>query len=684
MKSTTSITADRDARPVPSLIYWTAWGWVASIIGLIFLGYQGHTLTEAVSFVVNDGWCPEDGPVVGMHCWGDFGAPYSRFGQETVYVNGNVAAANTPLTVATFEVLRSLPYRVGLSAVLLGIVASVTGALLLAVRRTRGTMAPVLVLLCGIGTVGFISSFDRANWIGLFPLPMFVMAVALGKRRWLIAGLAAGFLISLKFWAVLFLIGFIYRRNYRGVFVAGIVGATLYVLPLLVLPGALTTKVQVMLSAVVDRDFGAGVAKYSVSLPGFFGRLYCMQDDNCNVHWADEKWFTPLWLTMLIVGAATLWALWMVLLNRNDAFLALAPTMALAFIAVPEAAAYNLVACVSIAALFYFQHSQVHFQRTAARFPGTYTAMIGALVMSSVPITIIIGDGSLGSFGFGRWASLIVPLSWMMVIIVSIIERLRAPKTRSPSSTSSTASKVALALTFVTGGIFAIYSIVLWTQGSGFRSSFTIAGGNEASVAIGAGVGSFTELTLRPKNYEAQGADIQLYFPAAYVGGQACSAAMVDFSWQGVLVDIPDLGFVHRFQLTDIVDARLTLDGSGTKLVWSSGTTEQVVEPPQAICLQLNGAQLAAGSQYSVDVLVSSGSGGNPTLSTFDYWRVLPLLFLALLSIWGVKRARESAVNGSCDEGGSADVSSARTWHKQAETPDGRGEIGQSSPYSVE
>lgn len=619
---------------------WSTWIWMGVLVLVVAIGYLGFTLSDAVSFRMDDGWCPSSGPVFGVHCWGDYGLPYIRGGYEEVYVRGNIVAANTPLTNLVFEVLRLLPYQLGLALVLSAIGASVVGAMLLGARRLPRVLLPVAVFVGAVGTLGAISSLDRANWVGLFPLPLMVMIVASRYGLQGLAGVAAGVLIALKFWAVLLVIPFIVWRRLKSLSIAGATALALYAVPLVLLPGALPEKVNVMVSAVLDRDFGAGVAKYSISFAGLAGRAYCMLDESCDVHWVDQPWRTPVVITVSASLVAVAWATWMAHRHRRDFFLAFTPTVALAIIAVPEAAPYNAVVSVVIGATLLWQQSRRGGQRWVSRYKASYVALICALITTNTPIPVVLGGMSLGPLGYGRWASILIPLAWIAAMLITFVDafgrRRRTECVRDSLTVQESGSQKRrrIGLAMVVAACLASVALVFSNWPSGYSTkSERLFGQESLRDATHVGAGTSTALALQPNNYRVQGPDIQLYFPRDESSGMSCPSARMDFSWNGVRVEVPDKNFTHTFDLVSIDNATLELSRSGQVMTWSSLGTTQSITLPFPLCLQTSGAQLAAAPTYSADLRFVSGDKTSSQEATFNWLRlILAGLMLGLLA----------------------------------------------------
>lgn len=638
------------------LLRWSTLGWLPVLVGILALGYLGGSFSDWLSFRVDDGWCPDGSPVFGSHCWGDFGFPYARGGFNEVYVTDNMAAANSPLTNLVFEVLTFAPYSLGLALVLVGIIVSVIGAIWISTRSLSKSGSATALLVMGLGTLGAISSLDRANWIGLFPLPLVLYVLAMKRGKWFLAGALVGLLIALKPWAVILLLPMIARRKFRSFWLAFMTGMLLYVLPLTLFPGSLGNKMSLTVEALLNRDYGAEIIKFSISIPSFLTRIACLSDSSCDALSIDAKWNGSPFLTYITIGLLIGWAFWMLKRYSGDLFLSMAPTLSLIFLAVPEAAPYNAIAGVAIGSLFLWQTNQPDGNKLVGKAPRSYFALGVALILTNLPSPLLFLDAGITVFGYGRLASILLPLAWLVAILVTILESDRTRDVTIASALQMRVKSIFLdkcKVLYLTSGVFVVamvfLSLILSLPEEVNSRTTRLNGGETLTVVSSAGLGTGRGIVVRPKNYALQGPDMALYFAdGRQEGSSACPLVEVFFGWEAVVVQIPDLGFAHRFILYGIDDAKLSLSEEGNVITWSTSSASEEVALNEPVCLDLNGAFLAAPALYAVDLTTTSGFANPPSLSTFSASKLAPLasalVLILLIVIYCRIRSRRNSL----------------------------------------
>ena len=118
--------------------------------------------------------------------------------------------------------------------------------------------------------------------------------------------------------------------------------------------------------------------------------------------------------------------------------------ISLAFLAVPEAAVYNLVVTVVMYALLARWDSDTNGNLTSASASSgrrvTIWAMIVAMTVSTVPLPIVVSSGRLPSplLGDLRLSDVMVSIVWTVVLAVSI--RLLVRERRAESATGGEVS----------------------------------------------------------------------------------------------------------------------------------------------------------------------------------------------------------------------------------------------------
>lgn len=411
------------------------YGWIAVLLLLFLTSYLGENWTSVLSFPVTDGWCDSAKEGVGAHCFGDYGFPVSRGGQPNVYTPGNMAAATTPLMAAAFEVFRFIPYRAGVLLYSLILIVAVLFVAWWGAARLSTVERASAIFTTGLGCLGAIMALDRGNHIALIAPLALVYILSIDKRAWPLASVALGVIASVKFWGILLVVGLLARRQYRYALLSSVIAGVLYVVPLALFNGDMMSKATSMMEAVTNRGYGAMVSKYAVSLYSFVGRVYCVTKDPLECSRDTPTASLPYGTVVAVVIAIGLmvWAYAMLVTFRNNSFLAYVPLVSLCFLAVPEAAPYNLVVTVVMSAVLmrsqWFHDSrtteelqQEHvLSRSAQR---AFWALLGALILSTLPLAIwsfpaADSTGFLAWFGSWRLSVWLIPMVWLYAIVMS-------------------------------------------------------------------------------------------------------------------------------------------------------------------------------------------------------------------------------------------------------------------------
>lgn len=411
------------------------YGWIVVLLLFFHTSYLGESWTNVLSFRVADGWCDSVMEGVGAHCFGDYGLPVHRGNQASVYTAGNIAATNSPSMTLFFEVFRLIPYRVGVLLYSLILIVAVLivawwGAVLLSpVERAAA------IFTTGIGCLGAVMALDRGNHIALVAPLALVYILSIDRRAWRLASLALGVIASVKFWGIILVVGLLARRQYRYAFLSSAIAGVLYVVPLALFGGDMMSKATAMMGAVINRGYGAIVSKDAVSLYSFVGRFHCVTKDplECSRDTPTASLPNGTVIAVLIAVGLMVWAYAMLVTFHNNAFLAYTPLLSLCFLAVPEAAPYNLVVTVVMSAVL-MRSSWFRERRTVLGLQEeplmsnwaqrAFWALCGALVLSTLPLAVwsfpaADSTGILAWFGSWRLSVWLVPVVWLYAIVMS-------------------------------------------------------------------------------------------------------------------------------------------------------------------------------------------------------------------------------------------------------------------------
>jgi hypothetical protein len=404
-------------------------GWSLVMISIVTYAYFGISWTDAISYQVADGWCNSRTSGIGHHCFGDFGFPYYRGGFPEVYVPGNLAAANTPLIVRSFEFLRLLPYNAALSIYLFALAASPAAVMWWGSRFAQAHQRAFAVVFIGIGSLGTLVALDRGNAILIMaPLALaFIVALETGHSRRAIVTCAL--LISLKFWGVLFVIAFVARRKYRDAVVTLVATVAFNAILLATFYGGLTHNVRTMLTAAGDGDYAVRVTTYSISLIGLIRRASCggLNVHGCNVGDLYDSWSMSTVASGLLVIAFA-FAAWIAIafLPRKSAA-AWIPLLAMPIVALPESGTYNAVLAVVMAALIMrWPPSPTRTHHVSLRHQELlYSLGIICTTLTIVPLVIYVTGNSPLFLAEGltgpmlRSQYIVIPVVWALYTFIS-------------------------------------------------------------------------------------------------------------------------------------------------------------------------------------------------------------------------------------------------------------------------
>ena len=394
-------------------------GLILVLVGLMFHGYSGRTLTEVLSYQVQDNWCDIKNEGVGSHCFGDFGLPYYRGLAKSAYSPGNYAAANTPLTAALFEALRILPYNFSLFIYLLSLGASLFLPFLLMKSPTELGTRMNLAVLSGLFSIGGIAVLDRGNHVAwLVPL-LILFLCAVQHEKWRQAMFFLTVMSMLKFWGLIFILVLLAKSRWReaigSVFLT--VFGSLGILALF--PGKLSSSLDAMLDMAGNRDYANAVAGYSISLHSLVRRIDCLMTSSswCNTRSQGSTFIGSSLLSMILAGLLSIICL---LLVRGGAptIIWSASIISLGFLAVPEAPAYNLALVSAIVVLI----CVLPEPDRAGPWRFSSSALLIAVTVSTIPVTyfsthtsrFVLGNGDTpGIFRSDYWTT---PIVWVFFL----------------------------------------------------------------------------------------------------------------------------------------------------------------------------------------------------------------------------------------------------------------------------
>lgn len=331
------------------------WCWIVVLLSIVVSSYFAKHFTDAISFRIDDGWCPPEKVALGLHCFGDFGHPYLRGGYPVVYSEGNSVILNSPFVLAVFEILNLLPYELALWIFLAFASFAMALPILWAVWNERGDRRALAVFVCGVGTLGFIATIDRANPVAFIPLIALGSVVMIDQEKWFRAAIIVAVGSAIKFWFPMMLIPFIVRRKYKELFLSVSLIGIFHLLPLLAFPGNYLTNLRLSLKAVFSSDLHNGFQPYAISVVSLIRRIACAWRDGGTCFTTSTNWgfeASPIFGACIAL-ALIAWAAICFHRYPPKTVMRYAPLLSLGVLALPTAQTYNSVLFISVTALIF-------------------------------------------------------------------------------------------------------------------------------------------------------------------------------------------------------------------------------------------------------------------------------------------------------------------------------------------
>ena len=387
-------------------------------------GYFGMTMTERISYLVEDGWCDTGGQGLGAHCFSDFGSNYTEAKTSVAYGPGAFSMGNPPLVVAAFSLISKLSYNEGLFLWLAGIFFASVGLAIVVASKAKTSELKILVFATlGFANLGSISALDRGNPI---PVISFTLLVALTlferNQRSFLAPVLVGLVATLKFWTPLFAIYFAVRRRWVPFLGSLLVWFGFSVGALVASPVGWLESLKLHWSWLTNREYGQGQLPASHSIYSLVQRLACdsiTAPSNCI---ASGFPMPDFWS---VVFGATLITLFILLANfwRNVPYLPAVPLAVLPVIALPEAMVYNVSLLTLVVGVIFVASTSVPRLEIPPKSEGLLAWFLGSSLLSLVVVPIRF-DQWFGS----PFSSIVVPGMFSIVtlaVLVHLIGNLR-------------------------------------------------------------------------------------------------------------------------------------------------------------------------------------------------------------------------------------------------------------------
>jgi hypothetical protein len=416
-----------------------AWLWVLAALAALAGSYWGVSFSYALSFAVEDGWCDTSTDGIGRHCFGDFGLPFYVGGSPGEvpshgYTEGNINGTNTPMVVLFFQVFNFLPYRILLIATLLAYLGSMLWLMLYATRDIPAGTRSVTVVFGGLLSVGLLVGIDRANHVVLMA-PLLGLLLVARTPFWRI--FAMTLLICLKFWGVIFIIVLLKRRRYKEAALAAILAGVLSAGALVLATGNLLSSFSSMVRMVTSREVADMVTPYSVSFIATLRKASCLMPESglCPVD-ASSGSLAVLATSVSIMVILVIVA-WVSLGKETwSPFVRFAPLVGIVVLGLPEAGVYVLVLVPVLTALLALDARK---ESNVGEQPVWLSvSLIGAIALTTVPVSAFWVLNVDGSEFLLRWQYLISPLAWTVFLATMVVAlvKSRCGQTTSTESVS--------------------------------------------------------------------------------------------------------------------------------------------------------------------------------------------------------------------------------------------------------
>lgn len=399
--------------------------WVLVVFGILAYGYLGKIWSEVLIFRVDDGWC-EPGQGIGNHCFGDFGMPYGVGSGNSFYEKNNPAAMNSPLTNLVFVALGKLNYDFALVTYLAMLL--VAAFLPFVAGRSSFPLGFRLqtATLFGLISVGSLAAIDRGNHILIVASLLFGYLISVEKRNWTRATVLLILISLLKFWGIVLVVLLIAKSRYRNALTAVFLTPVLTIMLLIPFSGSLSDTTRVMLEAVVNREYGNVVARYSISIQGLFRRTVCSLETGYFCSGSDDPngWTASVYFSIAILVVLLLLVLIIIKNSSQTPHVWMLFVASIGVVGIPEGPIYQLaLTSGAVAAILSLENYKI-----GENWVWTTRALIVSVVVSSTPFSLQFdryGKTHLFDDYVFRSYHLVVPLCWLASFIIASIELLR-------------------------------------------------------------------------------------------------------------------------------------------------------------------------------------------------------------------------------------------------------------------
>lgn len=388
--------------------------WIIAIISFFYNSYNNHNLLEYLIFKVDDGWCDNTVNGIGVHCFGDFGLPFSWAGNiMSPYESPGVAATNTPVTYLYFQVLRLFSYQTALVIYIVHQVAGIFFMMLHATNNVEKVQRFGFIVFGGLLSIGTISAIDRGNHVAFIAPLLYLFLIS---KNWRLRTFILALIISLKFWGFAFVLIPFALKRYKEAFLSIILSIIVSSLTFSYLSNELLQGAKNMFTAVTSKEIAQGVAPYSLSELGLIRRMACFlgPENLCSFSSGGNK----ILIISLLIPIPLVILAWISVKQHTWTLQArFFPVVILILLGLPEAGQYVLILVTTITALI-VKSDSLENAGTESNFLSY--AIVLAVALTTVPISFAYFDPKF-EFLY-RWQFFISPITLTLIFIIYILE----------------------------------------------------------------------------------------------------------------------------------------------------------------------------------------------------------------------------------------------------------------------
>jgi Glycosyltransferase family 87 len=416
----------KSSSPLYLLINGTTVMWIFVIALVFWNSYRGINWIYALSFDVEDGWCVKNKQGLGGHCFGDFGLMYEIGLSANSFITSGPGATVTPFSAIIFKVLSFFEYDVALMGMFTTYCLLMVHMLYKATRNLHSTHRLYLIVFLGLLTLGTLTALDRMNPILFIPFLLYCYLTAIEEKRFTKAAILISLMVSIKFWALLFIVPIVYAKKVKALVFAIALSMTLYIVPLLILPGSLVVEMKNSLESILDREYGSGISKYSISTYGLILKLKCfLNSTTCEPTRLGDQFSRGILLVLFLAFLYIFISIFSIKTLSEYPDIKYVPLISIGYLSVPEAASYNAVLMSTIVAIYvhYNQRSFADRSKEVLK-PSSEILFINKATMLALVLTMpplaAFGNLVFSDFKTLRIQTVLIPITWNILLLLII------------------------------------------------------------------------------------------------------------------------------------------------------------------------------------------------------------------------------------------------------------------------